>query len=101
MYLMTLGQDKIKMPKEEYTVLFTKAKRKVQNPLSFSGYYSQKPRYFDDEHTIKKLLELQPEDMTDDDLDLLLREFKIAMKENRELHNQMALLKKRQLSDFN
>ena len=45
-------------------------------------------------------MELQPEDMTDDDLDLLLREFKIAMKENRELHNKMALLKKRQLSEF-
>ncbi|EKE37428.1 hypothetical protein ENUP19_0002G0049 [Entamoeba nuttalli] len=101
LFLLTLGQEKVLLPKEDYNMLFSKAKRKAQNPLSLSDYYSEIPIHFDKNKIIPKLIEMKPEDLTDEDLDILLKEFKIAMKENRELHSKLDDLKKKQQKELN
>ncbi|ELP95270.1 hypothetical protein EIN_430760 [Entamoeba invadens IP1] len=88
-YLATLGFDKLNIPKQDYDVLFSRAKKKTLNPIAFSDYYAETPLHYNRKEIIPKLLEMKPEDLSKDDLDVLLKEFKTAMRENRELKKRI------------
>ncbi|KAL7720846.1 VPS9 domain-containing protein [Entamoeba marina] len=96
--IMNLNVNNVKLPHTSFSSLFTKAKKKAQNPIGFTDYFSIKPKHPQLPNIDIILNTDKPEDLTKEEIEVLLTSFKGALKENRQLNKEIEILeqKKRQ-----
>ncbi|KAL7713055.1 VPS9 domain-containing protein [Entamoeba marina] len=96
--IMNLNVNNVKLPHTSFSSLLTKAKKKAQNPIGFTDYFSIKPKHPQLPNIDIILNTDKPEDLTKEEIEVLLTSFKGALKENRQLNKEIEILeqKKRQ-----